>query len=154
MGLPYGRLGRVAEHREQLALDLLAHHVLPAARLFVHVLPLELDHVAEQALRESVLAHDVDGLAPAVAGELEVAVARDDHEAVALHAPDGLRHSGTGVAEALRDARTKRNDVVLFEFEDGAEVHLRRIDQIGHRHLHLSAQNSGVNNAIEPTGWA
>ena len=49
---------RVVEHLEEAALDALAHHVLPAARLGVHVLPVEPDDVDEQALGEAVLAHD------------------------------------------------------------------------------------------------
>ena len=46
----------------------------------------------------------------AVVGELEVTVALDDDEAVALHAADGLRDGRAGVAEALGDARAQRND--------------------------------------------
>ena len=65
----------------------------------------------------------------------EVAVALDDHEAVALHAGDGLGHGRAGVTETLGDAGAKGNDVLLFEVEDGAQVHLRRIDEIGHRCL-------------------
>ena len=53
------------EQLEQAALDLLAHHVLPAACLVVHVLPVETDDVGEQPLGEPVLAHDVHGLAAA-----------------------------------------------------------------------------------------
>ena len=99
----------------------------------MHVLPLEADHVGEQALGEAVLAHDVHGLAaPGRGGQLEVPVARDDDETVALHAGDGLRDGGTGVAETLGDARTQRDDVLLLEVEDRAEVHLGRVDQIGH----------------------
>ncbi len=117
------------------------------------VFPLEFDHVAQEPLGEPVLAHDVDCLAPAVAGEFEMPVAGDHHETVAFHAADGLRNGGTGVPEALGNTCAQGHDVVFFEFEDGAEVHLRRINQVGHRHLHLSARNPGVNNVIEPTVW-
>ena len=127
-----GRLGRVVEHLEQAALDLLAHDVLPAAGLVVHVGPVEPDHVGEQTLGEAVLAHHVHRAGAALGGELEVAVAFDDDEAVALHAADGLRHGRTGVAEALGDARAQRHDALLFEVEDRAQVHLGGVDEIGH----------------------
>ena len=67
-GIAVGRLGRPAEDLDETALDLLAHDVLPAACLVVHVLPLEADDVGEQTLGEAVLAHDVHGLAAAVRG--------------------------------------------------------------------------------------
>ena len=57
-----GRFGGMPEQFDEAALDLLAHDVLPAARLFVHVGPVEADDIREQALGEAVLAHDVDGL--------------------------------------------------------------------------------------------
>ena len=56
----------------------------------------------------------------------------DDDEAVALHAGDGLRDRGTGVTETLGDARAQRHDVLFLELEDRAQVHLRRVDEIGH----------------------
>ena len=120
------------EQLDEAALDLLAHHVLPPARLFVHVGPVEADDIREQALGEPVLAHDVDGLLTAAVGELERAVVGDDDEAVALHAADGLRDRGPGVTETLGDARAQRDDVLLLELEDRAQVHLCRVDQIGH----------------------
>ena len=55
----------MAEQLEQAALDRLGHHVLPAARLVVHLLPLETDDVDEQALGEPVLAHDAGSRASA-----------------------------------------------------------------------------------------
>ena len=129
------------EQLDEAALDLLAHDVLPAARLFVHVRPVQADDVREQALGEAVLAHDVDGLLAARAGELERAVVGDDDEAVALHAPDRLRDRGAGVAEALRDARAQGDDALLLELEDRAQVHLGGVDEIGHsRHPRARGQ--------------
>ena len=126
--------------------DLLAHHVLPAACLVVHVFPLEADHVGEEALGEAVLAHDVHGLAAPIRRQLEVTVARDHDESIAFHAGDGLRDRGSGVAETLGDARTQRHDVLLLEIEDGAEVHLRRVDEIRHQKPSL------LQPVIKPSG--
>ena len=80
-------------------------------------------------------------------GELEVPVARHDDEAVALHARDRLRDRGARVPETLGDARTQRHDVLLLEVEDRAQVHLGRIDQIGHAGPPESSQP-----VIQPTG--
>jgi hypothetical protein len=123
----------VVEQLEHAPLDLLAHDVLPPAGLVVHVGPVESDHVGEQALGEAVLAQHVHGLAAAVGGQFEVAVALHDDEAVALHAADGLRHRGAGVTESLGDARPQGHDVLLLEVQDGAEVHLGGVDQVRHR---------------------
>ena len=78
-----------------------------------------------------------------VGGELEVAVALDDDEAVALHAGDGLRDRGAGVAEALGDAGAQRNDVLLLEIEDGAQVHLGGVDEIRHARLPVASHYRG-----------
>ncbi len=125
----------MAQHLEHAALHLLAHHVLPPAGLIVHVGPVETDHIGEQALREAVLAQHVGRLAATLMGERQMAVALDGHQAIALHAGDGLRDRRARMAEPLRDAGAERNDVLLFEVEDGAQIHLRRIDEIGHRRL-------------------
>jgi hypothetical protein len=61
--------------------------------------------------------------------------AGDHNEAVALHAADRLRDRGAGVAEALRDPSAQRNDVLLLQFEDRAEIHLRGVNEIGQRSL-------------------
>ena len=55
---------------ENLAFDLLAHHVLPATSLLVHELPLEADDVGQQALGEAMLAHHANGKDAAVLGQL------------------------------------------------------------------------------------
>ncbi len=59
-GIAERRGGGVVEHLDQTALDILAHHVLPAARLGVDVLPRQPDHVDEQPLGQPVLAHHGD----------------------------------------------------------------------------------------------
>src|ERR1044072_7921966 len=53
--------GGVAEQLDELALHGLAHHVLPAAGLAVDVLPLQADHVDQEAPGEPGLAHHRDG---------------------------------------------------------------------------------------------
>ena len=127
-----GRLAVVADHGEDLALDPLGHDVLPAARLLVDVLPLQPDDVDEQALGEAVLAHDAGGDQPALVGELEVAVAREGEQAVALHAGHGLRHRRARVAQALGDPGAQGDDPLLHELVDRAQVHLGGVDQVRH----------------------
>ena len=102
IGVPYGDSVGLSQHLEQLALDPLAHHVLPAAGLLVDVLPLQADHVDEQPLGQPVLAHDPHRLALAVGAELEVAVAGHVQQPVALHPGHGL---GDGRADCDRAAR-------------------------------------------------
>ncbi len=117
---------------DETALDLLAHDMLPAACLFVDIRPVETDDIAQESLGETMLAHDVDGLGASGVRELEPAVVGDDHEAVALHPPDRLRDGGAGMTETLGDPRAERNDVLFLELEDRAQIHLRRVDEIGH----------------------
>jgi phosphoserine aminotransferase len=126
------RLGRMPEHFEHAQLDLLAHHVFPAAGFVVNVGPIEADDVGKQPLREAVLAQHMHGFAPPGRGELKMTVALDDHKAIPLHARDGLRHSGPGVAEALGDAGTQGHNVLFLQVEDGAQVHLGGVNEIRH----------------------
>ena len=103
-----GRLGRVVEELEQPALDGLGHHVLPAARLLVHLLPGQPDHVGEQPLGEPVLAHHPGGEPHALVGQLEVAVALDGDQPVALHPGHGLRHRRPALVQPLGDPGPQR----------------------------------------------
>ena len=70
----------------------------------------------------------------------QVAVALDVHQTVALHPPDRLRHGRARVPEALGDAGAQRDDALLLEVEDRPQIHLRRIDEIGHRVSQRSVQ--------------
>ena len=65
-------------------------------------------------------------------GQLEVPVAGDDDEAVALHARDRLGDRRAGVPEPLGDAGAQGGDAFLGELVDRLEVHLRRVDQVAH----------------------
>ena len=65
-------------------------------------------------------------------GQLEVAVAGDDDEAVALHAGDRLGDRRARVPEPLGDAGAQGGDAFLGELVDRLEVHLRRVDQVAH----------------------
>ena len=79
-----------------------------------------------------MLAHDPGGQRAAVVGELQVAVALDGEQPVALHAGDRLAHRGAGLAEPLGDPGAQRGDALLLELEDRAEVHLRGVDEVVH----------------------
>ena len=66
---------RIAEQLDELLLDVGRDRVLPAVGFAVHLLPLEPDHVDEQALGEPVPAHDRGGEPAALVGEVQAAVA-------------------------------------------------------------------------------
>ena len=57
-------------------------------------LPVQADHVDQEALDEPVLPHDPHRPQPALLGELEVAVCVEVQQTVALHPSDGLAHRG------------------------------------------------------------
>ena len=57
IGLPYGDSVGWSSSSTSRRSTVSRHHVLPAAGLLVHVLPLQPDHVGEQPLGEPVLAH-------------------------------------------------------------------------------------------------
>ncbi|SCD91838.1 hypothetical protein GA0115252_124046 [Streptomyces sp. DfronAA-171] len=122
----------MAQEVEDAALDRFAHDVLPATRLGVDLLPLQADDVDEEALGEPVLAHDPGGEAAALLGQLQVAVAGDGDEAVPFHARHRLADGGAALVEPLRDAGAHGHHTFLLQFEDGAEIHLRGVDQSGH----------------------
>ena len=133
-GRPTGLPSRV----EQLALHRLAHDVLPAAGLLVDVGVVQADDVDEQALGEPVLAHDGRRQLPALVGQLQVPVALDGEQAVALHAGHGLADRGAALVEPFRDARPQRDDPLFLQLEDRPEVHLGRVDEVVHRYSSVS----------------
>src|SRR5690606_39177963 len=65
-------------------------------------------------------------------GELEMAVALDRQQAVALHPGHGLAHRRTALVEALGDAGAQRDDPLLLQLENGPQVHLGGVDQLAH----------------------
>jgi hypothetical protein len=131
-GVAERRHRRVAEQGEQLALDGLAHDVLPAARLLVDVGVVQPDDVDQQALREPVLAHDRGGqLAPGLR-QLQVPVALDGQQAVALHPGDRLADRRAALVQPLGDAGAEGDDPLLLQLEDRPEVHLRGVDEVVH----------------------
>jgi len=62
--------------------------------------------------------------------ELQVPVARDVKQSVALHAGHGLAHCRPALPEPLGDAGTERDDALFLQFVHRAEVHLGRIDEL------------------------
>ena len=132
IGLPYGeRVGR-PEQLVDLLLHRLAHHVLPPARLLVGLLVGHADDVDQQQFGESVLAHDRDRLGAARLGERKMAVALDGQQAVALHPGHRLAHGRTALVQPLGDAGAQRRHTLLLQLEDGAQIHLGRVDEIIH----------------------
>ena len=132
------RLRRMVEQVDEAALHGLRHHVLPPAGLGVDELPVEADHVGEEPLGQAVLAHHPGGKSVPLGGQLEVSVALDGHQAVALHARDRLRHRRPGLVKPLRDPGTQRHDALFDQLVDGPEVHLRGVDQVAHWGLTMS----------------
>ena len=68
----------------------------------------------------------------ALVGELEVAVALDGEQAVALHPGHGLRDGRTALVQPLGDPGAQRDDALLDQLVDGPEVHLGGVDQVAH----------------------
>src|SRR5690606_23479817 len=65
-------------------------------------------------------------------GEPEVAVIFHGEQAVALHPGHGLADRRPALVQPLGDARTQGGHPLLLEFEDGAQIHLRGVDQVVH----------------------
>ncbi len=120
----------MAEQGDEALLHLFAHHVLPPTGLDVDVPPVKADDVQQKALGEPMLSHDRDGALATEVRQLEVAIVGHHQQAVALHARNGLADGRSALVQALRDPGTQREDALLFELEDGAEVHLGGIDQV------------------------
>ncbi len=127
-----GGCGRVLQHVQDTAFDGFAHHVFPAAGFGVGLFPFQADHVDEQALGEAVLAHDTCGQSAAPVGQFQVPVAGDVQQFVALHPGDGLTDGGSALVQLLGDAGTQGDHAFLLEFQDGAQVHLRGVDELRH----------------------
>ena len=135
----------LTDQREDLALDPLAHDVLPPTGLVVYVLPFKAHDVEQQALGQSVLAHDPRGELTPLLRQLEVPVAFDREQTVSLHPCHGLGHGGTRVAQTLSDAGPQRHRALLLELEDRPEVHLGGVNQVRHAHsLSLIATHGPV----------
>jgi len=59
---------------------------------------------------------------PALVRQLQVPVAGDRDQAVALHARHRLADRRAALVEALGDPRAQRWNALLLQFEDGAEI--------------------------------
>ena len=81
-------------------------------------LPVQADHVDEQALGEPVLAHHPHREAVALVGQLQVAVALDREQPVALHPGHGLADRRAALVQPLRDPGAQGDDALLLELVD------------------------------------
>src|SRR5690606_10119319 len=124
--------GGAAEQLVHLALDRLAHHVLPPAGLLVCLLVRHADDVDKEKLGEAVLAHDGDRLRAPGRRQGKVTVVLQGEQAVPLHPSDCLAHRRAALVQPLRDTGTKSWDPLLLQLEDGPQIHLCRVDQIIH----------------------
>ncbi len=122
----------MTEDLQQPALDRLRHYVFPPASFSVHVLPLQADDIDEQPFGKAVLAHDPSREPAAFVGQLQMPVAFDGEQPVASHPSHGLAHGGPGLVQPLGDPRPQRDDALLLELEDRAQVHLRGVDEVRH----------------------
>ena len=94
-----------------------------------------LDHAHQQALGQPVLAHDPGSQRPAVLTERQLAVARHVQQPVPFHPGHGLADGRPALGQPLGDPGTQRDDPLLFEFEDGTEIHFGRVDKSLGGHL-------------------
>src|SRR5690554_1927764 len=68
----------------------------------------------------------------------------DGQESVPLHPRHRLTDRGSGLVQPLSDTSAQRNDALLLEFEDGAQIHLGGIDQLAHTaHCSMNVSMSG-----------
>jgi hypothetical protein len=140
-----GAFAVLADQRQDLALDPLAHDVLPPAGLVMHVLPFKADDVEQQALSKSMLAHDPRRELTSLVRQLDVAVALNGQQTVSFHPGHRLGDGWTRVAETLGDSGSQRDCALLLELEDRPEVHLSGVNQVRHAHsLSLIATHSPV----------
>ncbi|GAB4000034.1 hypothetical protein GCM10029992_30700 [Glycomyces albus] len=100
-------------------LDRVAHDVLPFARLFMGFDVRHPDHIDQEPLGQPVLAHHRDRLPAALLGQLQMAVALDVQQPVALHAADGLGDRRTALLESFGDPGPQGRNTLLLELEDG-----------------------------------
>ena len=98
----------------------------------VHVGEVQADHVHEQALGQPVLAHDGRGQLATLVRELQVPVALDREQPVALHPGHRLTHRGAALVQPFGDTGAQRRHALLLEFEDRAQVHLGSVNEVGH----------------------
>ena len=81
----------------------------------------------------------------ALVGQLQVPVALDGQQAVALHAGHRLAHRGAALVQPLGDPGPQRDDALLLQLEDRPEVHLGGVDQVVHKHSSVvAAESTGV----------
>ena len=124
--------GDVAENFLKLLRHSIGHDVFPPACFFVDVLPVHADDIDEEALGETVLAHDLSGLATAFHREFQLTARSDRQQTITREPVDGLRDGRPGMLETLGDASTERRDAFLLQLVHRLEVHLASIDQISH----------------------
>ena len=132
IGLPCGTGGRVTEQLDELLLDLGRDRVLPAVGLLVGLLPLEPDHVDQEALGEAVPAHDRHRELAALLGEAEGAVAEELGVALLDQTVHLLRDRGRREPEPLDEPGADRDDAFLLDLEDRLEVLLGGVVHLGH----------------------
>jgi hypothetical protein len=86
------------------------------------------DHVDQQQLGQPVLAHHGNRVRPAGLGQVQVTVVLDREQPVPLHPGDRLADRWPALVQSLGDPGAQRRDPLLFELEDGLQIHLGGVD--------------------------
>jgi hypothetical protein len=114
----------------------------------VTVRPIKTEDIEQESFRDSVFPHDGDRDAAALCSEFNDAIVVEVQQAVPLEPRDRLRHRGHRLLESFGEASAKGGLSLFFELEDDFEIHLGRVNQIGHVHpLCFSKIPSAVDNS-------
>ncbi len=95
--------------------------------------PFEANHIGQETLRETVFARHLERFLATLLRQGELTVSFHDQQTIAFHARHCLRNSGSGVAQTFRDPRSIGRNSLFLQIDDGAQIHLRRIDEICHQ---------------------
>jgi hypothetical protein len=79
--------------------------------------------------------HDLSCDVASHIGQLKVTVACHGEQTIALHASHSLRDRWTALFKPFSNAGTKRHNTFFFEFEDGAQIHFRCINEVAHARI-------------------
>ena len=100
----------MAEHFEQSTLDPLTHHMLPATGFFMHLLPLQADHVDQQTFGQSMTTHHPRRHGIALFSEFKMSIVLHPQQSVTLHPCHRLADCGAALMQPLRNPGPERRD--------------------------------------------
>ena len=153
-GVPVGVDFQVRQKRCQFFFRSVTEYMFPPTRFFMAVGPVKPEDVKEKAFGHTMLAHHRDCDATSRVREFDDSLVAEPQQPIPFQSGHSLGHRRHRLVEALGKSRPQSGLALFFQLEDDLEIHLGRVNQIGHVNPPSTKLPPAVDNSAHEDLWS